>query len=367
MTVPSDVWVTRADGRRIQVFKAGQVIQSEGMLWQLKAHGVETVEIELPVQRLDLANGGRCEEHTVNRFESLRAGVDQVTQLGQRSQDQRRKILQSAAAGGMPSLGNLLQTLLEQAGLFEASPALGIVSTTLNRLEEEHSRRAQNSAWLLQGLALSRSVRVTREDLITRALAGLLHDIGQVDCLPGPGGDIRSSEDYPEHPLYGETILRSIPGLPGVVSTVAAQHHERWNGQGFPAGLGGDEIHPLALEAGLVDAWLDLLQPRGGRQALPATAAVNMVRAWAGREFPETLVQEFLEFIGPWPVGSAVELSDGRTGIVALGNGGRQHHPVVAVRTKGLTVSLEDLALSPLRILRGTGLDNSDLQPEEVF
>jgi HD-GYP domain-containing protein (c-di-GMP phosphodiesterase class II) len=367
MVLPGDVFVTRPDGRRIQVFKAGQTLQSEGMLWQLKAHGVGTVELDLPIRRLDLAEGGQCPPQAQRQFGELRQGVEQVGELGKRCRDQRRVILSSAARGGQPSLGQLLQTLLDQAGLLENRPTLGLVSSTLNRLEEEHSRRAQNSAWLLQGLALARSARVTREDLITRALAGLLHDIGQVDCLPGPEGDIRGSEDYPEHPLYGETILRSIPGLPGVVSTVAAQHHERWNGQGFPAGLKGDEIHPLSLEVGLVDAWLDLLQPRGSRQALPAAAAVNVVRAWAGREFPEVLVTEFLDFLGPWPLGSAVELSDGRTGIVALGAGSSPEQPVVALRSNLLSLRLEDMARSPLSIRRGTSLDGCDLQPEEVF
>lgn len=367
MVLPGDVWVRRPDGRSIQVFKAGQEIHSEGLLWQLKAHGVGQIEIELPVRRLELADSPACPPLTRQSFGRMRLAVEKVGELGQRSRDQRARILSSAARGGQPSLGHLLETLLEQAGLLEPDPALVLVSSTLNRLEEEHSRRAQNSAWLLQGLALSRGARVTREDLITRALAGLLHDIGQVDCLPGPEGDIRRSEDYPEHPLYGETILRSIPGLPGVVGTVAAQHHERWNGQGFPAGLRGEEIHPLALEAGLVDCWLDLLQPRGSRQALPAAAAINVVRAWAGREFPETLVNEFLQFLGPWPPGSAVELSDGRTGIVALGTGSSPGTPVIALRSALDSLRLEDLSRSPLTIRRGTSLEGCDLQPEEVF
>ena len=60
MVLPGDAWIQRDDGRRVQIFSSGQPISSEGVLWQLSAHGVHELQLDVPLLRRDLVEDGRC-------------------------------------------------------------------------------------------------------------------------------------------------------------------------------------------------------------------------------------------------------------------------------------------------------------------
>jgi diguanylate cyclase (GGDEF)-like protein/putative nucleotidyltransferase with HDIG domain len=119
--------------------------------------------------------------------------------------------------------------------------------------------------------------------------AALLHDIGKVgipDDILHKGSDLTEPEwrTMREHPVIGERIVRTIPGL-GPVARIVRHEHERWDGTGYPDGLSGDEI-PLGARIVLAcDAYNAMTSDRPYRHALSHTDAVRELAEGAGTQF----------------------------------------------------------------------------------
>jgi diguanylate cyclase (GGDEF)-like protein len=129
----------------------------------------------------------------------------------------------------------------------------------------------------------------------------LLHDIGKIGVPDevlhkrGPLDD-REWRLMREHPVIGERILRPLPGLSDV-ATAVRHEHERWDGDGYPDGLAGEEI-PLASRIVLAcDTWSALVSTRPYRAALGVAEAREELRRHAGTQFDPDVVQALLESI----------------------------------------------------------------------
>jgi HD-GYP domain-containing protein (c-di-GMP phosphodiesterase class II) len=128
--------------------------------------------------------------------------------------------------------------------------------------------------------------------------AGVLHDIGKIgiasSILNKPG---KLTEDEYEiiksHPRLGKRILEPISFLKGVVPVVY-YHHERWDGQGYPEGLCGEEI-PLGSRIMLVaDTYDAMTSDRAYRRGLSHDVAVEELRRCCGTQFDPRCVEAFL-------------------------------------------------------------------------
>ena len=119
--------------------------------------------------------------------------------------------------------------------------------------------------------------------------AALLHDIGKVgipDDVLHKSGDLTEPEwrTMREHPVIGERIVRTIPGL-GPVARIIRHEHERWDGTGYPDGLSGDEIPVGARIVLACDAYHAMTSDRPYRQALSHQEAVRELSEGAGSQF----------------------------------------------------------------------------------
>ena len=148
----------------------------------------------------------------------------------------------------------------------------------------------------------------------------LLHDIGKltipVEILQKPG-KLTDAEMalVREHPQAGLDMVES--GVFSALSRVAViGHHERLDGGGYPHGRGAD-LHTHAQIAGIADVYDAVSSMRVYQARRPTHEAWALVMGLAGSAFPLDLVQVFTETIAPYPEGIAVQLSDGRRGIVA--------------------------------------------------
>jgi HD-GYP domain-containing protein (c-di-GMP phosphodiesterase class II) len=108
-------------------------------------------------------------------------------------------------------------------------------------------------------------------------------------------------------------------------------HHERHNGSGYPNGLTGSEIPIFARIAGLVDAYDAMTATRPYAKPQSAYDAMRQLNKLSGTDFAEELIEQFVQAIGVFPVGSLVELSTGEVGIVIAQNRVRRLRPKVMV------------------------------------
>jgi diguanylate cyclase (GGDEF)-like protein/putative nucleotidyltransferase with HDIG domain len=139
------------------------------------------------------------------------------------------------------------------------------------------------------------------DDLIERVrLAGILHDIGKIavpDAVLSKPGKLTDEEwaEMRKHPEVGALIVDGAE-LKDVAAWVGA-HHERPDGRGYPAGLGGDEIPLEARILAVADAYEAMTCDRVYRRALPVEVARDELRKGTGKQFDPRVVEVFLAWL----------------------------------------------------------------------
>jgi putative two-component system response regulator len=146
-------------------------------------------------------------------------------------------------------------------------------------------------------LRLGRELGLDKAQLTALEFGALLHDIGKIGVpdaiLRKPAKlDEAEWEKMREHPLHGQAILREIEFLEGA-ARVVAQHHERWDGSGYPLGLRGCEIDLNARIFAVADAFDAMISDRVYRRGRPYEAAAAELDAWVGRQFDPQVVEAF--------------------------------------------------------------------------
>jgi putative nucleotidyltransferase with HDIG domain len=129
-------------------------------------------------------------------------------------------------------------------------------------------------------------------------MGGPLHDIGKLGVDPAilqkPSAlDELELEQIKRHPVVGARMIRGRRALRGAVDCVL-HHHERWDGTGYPHGLGGHEIPFEARVLAVADAYDAMTSDRPYRQALSHEEAVAEVERCAGTQFDPQVARAFL-------------------------------------------------------------------------
>lgn len=129
-------------------------------------------------------------------------------------------------------------------------------------------------------------------------VAGLLHDVGTLsipsDLINKPGvltEDERKVVN--QHPVLGAQLLRPIRALRDICE-ILENHHERWDGTGFPHGLRGEEIPLPARIVAIVDSYHALISDRPYRSALSQEDAIKVLKEGAGKQWDPFLVDIFI-------------------------------------------------------------------------
>jgi cyclic di-GMP phosphodiesterase len=146
-------------------------------------------------------------------------------------------------------------------------------------------------------LRLGREYGLDKRRMKALEFGSLLHDIGKIgvpDLILRKPAKLTEEEWVlmKEHPLHGQQILRGIEFLEGA-ARVVAQHHEKWNGSGYPLGLCGEEIDLCARIFSVADAFDAMTSDRVYRKGKSYEAAATELDEWAGRQFDPLVVEAF--------------------------------------------------------------------------
>jgi HD-GYP domain-containing protein (c-di-GMP phosphodiesterase class II) len=195
---------------------------------------------------------------------------------------------------------------------------------------------------------VAKKMKYKTKELRWVATGALFHDLGMAAVPPNIAnkpGELTDAEFrvVKEHPLRGYEIFKTTDLFDARAGAVILQHHERFRGQGYPRGLAGEEINPLAQLAGIADVYDALTSERPYRNAYKPHEAVEMLMSWGEELFEITVLQHFLSAIAAYPIGSHILLSNGESGLVVANNPGFTLRPVVRV----LYTDGEDLAPHP--------------------
>ncbi len=164
----------------------------------------------------------------------------------------------------------------------------------------------------------------------------LLHDVGMLSV---PVSTLASANPLSDDErrlvemharAAGEAIANRLPEFAHLVEGISA-HHEKLDGTGYPSGLKGDQIPPLARIIAVADTYASLCCPRPYRAPHDPRTALTDTLLYAERNILDRFAAEKLLAISFYPVGSVVEMSDGAIGVVAA-NHQRRHELHLAAR-----------------------------------
>jgi HD-GYP domain-containing protein (c-di-GMP phosphodiesterase class II) len=233
-------------------------------------------------------------------------------------------------------------------------------------------------------LTFGRFLQLPREQLDLLGMLGLLQDVGMT-AVPEEVVEKKGALSKPElmvcrsHIVHSVAILRDTPGLPPELPELAALHHERYDGSGYPKGLKGDQIGLFGSIAGLVDCFDAMTHPRSYAEVYSPSNALNHLYNTRNVLFDGPLVEQFVQCIGIFPVGALVELNSGEVGIVIAQNLVRRLLPkvMVVLDAKGVPKRPQlilDLAQEPkaapglpYRIKRTLEQGSVPIDPSEFF
>jgi len=161
---------------------------------------------------------------------------------------------------------------------------------------EDHSLRVTK-----QSLLLAREMGCSSGEIESLKIAGSLHDLGKVaipdNVLLKP--DRLTNEEYEiikQHPEIGEKILKPV-AIFERERTIIRHHHERWDGNGYPASLSGEDIPLLARILAITDTFDAITNNRPYRQAQSVETAIEEIKKNRGTQFDPSIADRFLKII----------------------------------------------------------------------
>src|SRR5882672_3895763 len=183
----------------------------------------------------------------------------------------------------LDSLENAYRTTLQ---------ALTAALETRDAETHGHSERV-----VTYSLRLGREYGLSPANMKALEFGSLLHDIGKIgvpDAILRKPAKLTDEEwvRMREHPLHGQQILRGIDFLKGAAKVVA-QHHEKWDGSGYPLGLKTEDIDICARIFSVADAFDAITSDRVYRKGRPYEAAAQELEEWSNRQFDPRVVEAF--------------------------------------------------------------------------
>lgn len=188
----------------------------------------------------------------------------------------------------------------------------------------------------LTSYQLAKWNKFPEKDLVQIALAGLLHDIGNVrvdEALLRKPTRLSNEEvqEMRQHTIYGFRLLENVTGLNQGVWLSALQHHERIDGSGYPMKVKGEKIHPYAKIVMIADMYHAMTSNRTYRKAESPYLVLEELYSGSFGKLEPVYVQTFIERTTQFHNGVMIRLNDGRIAEIVFTDRGNPTRPMVSI------------------------------------
>jgi len=177
----------------------------------------------------------------------------------------------------------------------------------------ELAKSSINTAIL--SLIIGEHLGLPRHRLLQVATGALLHDVGMLkipDSILSKDSKLDESETQlmRSHTLYGYKVIVNELLYADEVGRAAAQHHERWDGNGYPACLAGANIDLGARIISAADAFEAMVSPKAWRDSMVGYQAMKSLLSDNARRFDPDIIKAMIQSLGIYPVGSIVLMNN---------------------------------------------------------
>lgn len=225
-------------------------------------------------------------------------------------------------------------------GLLEEATKLFSSKTSLELFDMIHTMRSLDDSTYAHSLnvamisrAIGKWLHLSKEDLDTLTLASLLHDIGKTqipDEVLNKQGKLTDEEFdlIKSHSKKGHSILKNT-NFDTRIKLAALQHHERYDGSGYPRGLEGDEIDTYASIVAIADVYDAMTAARSYRAPQCAFQVIACFEREGFQKYNPDVIYTFLHRVAGCYNNSRVLLSNGVTGRVVFLNKASLSRPII--------------------------------------
>jgi HD-GYP domain-containing protein (c-di-GMP phosphodiesterase class II) len=233
-------------------------------------------------------------------------------------------------------LEELEDSMTELVNTVLSDPNAALWMVRMKEYDETVFARSIKAAVLL--MTFGRHIGYSHEGLLKLGMIGMLLDTGKLKVgkeildFPGPLDDEQWARAQ-EHVRLGVEMLDAERRLDSDVRLAILHHHERADGSGYPQGLPDEKISTFGRMAGIVDTIAAMTTKRPYAPALSTYDALRELQRNSARTFNTALMEQFIQAIGVFPIGSLVELSNGEVAAVTAHNVIRRLEPRVLVMT----------------------------------
>lgn len=221
------------------------------------------------------------------------------------------------------------------------------------------------------GIHFAKAMKLSSAYIEVISLGALLFDLGRFRLPMAMVSKTTKMTDsefdlFRKHIQFGEQILQKCEGVPKAVYQMLSDHHEKIDGSGYPAGKQGDEISVYGKIAAIIDAYDAMTSEQPHKPSMGPIKACQQMQKESGLAFDKQLLAVFLKSIGSVPVGSCVQLSNGRIGFVLTLNKSFQPsliRQVYSVTNKAF-VAVSDIELNKSANLRTEVSIEKEVDPQ---
>lgn len=347
-------------------------VNSERTIAMLKKQGVAQVVVELTdeqvAERENAKNNPPVEEVSIaDEFERSCQIYDDA------SEKVKELLINSAMDKPLsPEAMNVLADEITQS-VMRNENAITIL-TRIRTKQHYQWQHAINCGVLVCGFGLY--IGLKEQTVKEMTLGALLHDIGNAKVprdLLEKNEKLTSNEMdlIKKHVFWGIEMAKREGFSSPVIIDMLVNHHERMDGSGYPRGLDKSKLSKLSRMTAIVDVYDAMTGDRSYKKGeLPGTVLRHLLQNQA--QFDQELVQQFIKFIGVYPVGSLVTLSNEKLAIVTEGNRVEPLNPVVKAifslkLGQKITPADIDLSTSDLKIVGMAEADDYNLNMNHII
>jgi HD-GYP domain-containing protein (c-di-GMP phosphodiesterase class II) len=298
--VPSGIPIRQKDIERLLRWEITEV-RTDGSLVKEGAPAKEVALDSGGIKDMPPADKQNLDAYlqAVDEYERVAMAVSQGEEVDRpRVDDMLGRLLERVKEGR-----NEMIQLILMGGRVERKIAAGVISVTI------------------LSTIMGSVLKLASHRLNQLATGALLHDIGMVKV---PKSILKKTEKLTAdemnqirtHPLYSYRVISKEMKYPEEIGVIALQHHERWDGQGYPRKLRGEDINLAARIVAVADAYVAMINNRPHRDSMIGYSAMRSVLNDNGRAFDPKILKVFIESMGIYPIGSIVQLNTSAIGRV---------------------------------------------------